>query len=82
MQSVRQRRFKMSVARQDFRVKRSQRDVVKRQADLGVRGEKLVRRLVERIVEDGIARRCHVGTCLRSGGFGKKKFTEAADTFV
>ena len=51
MQVFRELRVEMRVARENFRIKRGQRDVVERQADLAVRGEKLIRRLVERIVE-------------------------------
>ena len=57
----RERGVELRVAREDFGIKRRERDVVERQADLVVRREKLIRRLVERIVEVGIARRCHVG---------------------
>jgi len=61
MQIFRELRVELRVARQNFRIQRGQRDVVKRQADLVVCREKLIRRLVKRIVENGIARRCHVG---------------------
>jgi len=51
----------LRVARENLRIKRRQRDVVEGQGELVVRGEKLIRRLVERIIETGIARGCHVG---------------------
>ena len=51
VQIFRELRVELRVAREDFRIQRGQRDVVKRQADLVVCREKLIRRLVERIVE-------------------------------
>ena len=72
VQAVRERGVELRVARQDFRIQRRQRDVVIRQADFAVRGEKGIRRLVEGIVEIGIARCCHVRKCLWRAGFGKK----------
>jgi len=51
----------LRVARKNFRKKRRQCDVVEGQGELVVRGKKLIRRLVERIVETGIAHGCHVG---------------------
>ncbi len=51
----------LRVARENLRIKRRQRDVVEGQGELVVRGKKLIRRLVERIVETRIARGCHVG---------------------
>jgi hypothetical protein len=68
----RKRRVELRVARKDFGIKRRERDVVERQADFAVRREKLFRRLIERIVEAGITRRCHVRKCRWAGGFGKK----------
>ena len=61
VQIFRELRVELRVARENFRIKRRQRDVVERQGELVVRGKKLIRRLVERIVETGIARGCHVG---------------------
>ena len=78
MQIIREPRVQLRVAREDFGIERRERDVVERQADLVVCGEKLVRRLIERIVEAGIARCCHVGKCLRKGVFGKKNFAAQA----
>src|ERR1700722_10450656 len=72
MQIFRERRVKLRAARKDFGIKRRECDVVERQAEVAVRRKKLIRRLVERIVEAGIARRCHVRKCLRSGSFGKQ----------
>ena len=73
VQAVGERGVELRVARENFRIQRRQRDVVERQADVAVGREKFIRRLVERIVEIGIARRCHVRKCL-PGGFGKKNF--------
>ena len=72
LQAVRERGVELGVAREDFRIKRRQRDVVEREAYLAVRGEERIRRLVERVVEIGIACRCHVRKCLRHTGFGKQ----------
>ena len=60
VQFFRERGVEVRVAREDFGIERRQRDVVEGQADFVVCREKLIRRLVERIVEIGIARRCHV----------------------
>jgi hypothetical protein len=60
-QIFRELRVELRVARKNLRIKRRQRDVVEGQGELVVRGEKLIRRLVERIVETGITRGCHVG---------------------
>ena len=70
--AVGERGVELRVAREDFRIQRGQGDVVEGQADLAVRREKFVRRLVERIVEVGITRRCHVRKCLPTGNFGKQ----------
>ena len=59
-QILRERRVELRVAREDFGIERRERDVVERQADFFVCREKLIRRLVERIVKTGIARSCHV----------------------
>ena len=72
LQTVGERGVELRVARQDFRIQRGERDVVERQADFAVRREKFIRRLVERIVEVGIARRCHVRKCRLPDRFGKQ----------
>jgi hypothetical protein len=61
LQSVGERGVELGVAWEDFGIQGGQRDVVKRQADLVVCRKKLIRRLVKRIVENGIARCCPVG---------------------
>ena len=78
MTGMLRRRFSAScgvelrVARENLRIKRRQRDVVEGQGELVVRGEKLIRRLVERIVE---IRNCRVAAMSENagvaGGFGK-----------
>jgi hypothetical protein len=72
LQAVRERGVELRVAREDFRIKRRQRDVVKREADLAVRGEKLVRRLVERVVEMELRVAAMSENACDDGGFGKK----------
>ncbi len=74
LQSFRQRRAELRVAREDFRIKRRQRDVVEGQAQFVVCGEKVFRRLVERVVKVGIARCCHVRKCGLTTAFGKTIF--------
>ena len=75
----RERRVELRVAREDLGIQRRERDVIKCEPGLVVRRKKLVRRLVERIVKTGFARRCHVGKCPLTGGFGKKYFIQNAD---
>jgi hypothetical protein len=74
VQSVGERGVELRVARKNLGIQRGERDVVERQSDFAVCREKSIRRLVERIVEVGIAHRCHVGKCRLAGGFGKRIF--------
>ena len=60
-QTFRKLRVEMCVARENLGIKRCERDVVEREREMTVRGEKLIRRLVELAVESRIARCCHVG---------------------
>ena len=71
MQIFGERCVELRVARKDFGIQRGERDVIERQADFFVCREKFIRRLIERIVESGLARRCHVRKCPLTGGFGK-----------
>ena len=61
MQVFREPGVKLRVTRENLRIQRRERDVVEGQTELVVRREKLIRRLVERIVETGLSRHCHVG---------------------
>ena len=67
-----ERDVELGVARQHLGVKRRQRDVIERQADLAVGREKFVRCLIERSVEWRIVRCCHDRKCRLTGRFGKK----------
>ncbi len=73
-QALGELRVEQRIARENLRVKRGQRDVVKRQADVVVSREKVVGSLVKPGIEAaGIFRCCHVGECRPAAAFGKRR---------
>ena len=72
VQAVGQLHVELRVAREDFGIKRGQRDVVVGQREVGVRREKHIRRLVELGIE--VLGLCwHVQECSPTHYFGKRE---------
>ena len=61
-QMRRQLRIQLGIARKNLRIKRRQRNIVKRQANRAAGGKKVIRGRVKRAVEVNFALCCHVGT--------------------